>query len=126
MAERQPAEAAKYFREAASRARHRFRRSAQQTAGSSEGGSVAGIALARNLRMEGIAVSASGDLSSAELLLRGGLKELRGLGGDNNTLKEALVGEEGLVLSALGRVLSRQRWPLCYDGDSFDCKTWRA
>lgn len=90
----------------------------QHTAGISEGGSVAGIALARNLRMEGIAFSASGDLSSAELLLRGGLKELRGLGGDNITLKEMLVGEEGLMLSALGRVLSKQRWPVCHGGDS--------
>lgn len=76
--------------------------------------------------MEAIAFSASGDLSSAELLLKGGLKELRGLGGDNNTLKEVLVGEEGLVLSALGRVLSKQRWPLCHGGDSYDWITWRV
>ena len=108
LGEKQAAEAAKYFREAASRARRRC--NAQPRLGSEGNKGDARLALARNLRMEGVAVSASGDLAAAEMLLRGGLKEIRGLVDVTDSVGRAgVVGEESLMLSALGRVLGRQR-----------------
>lgn len=77
------------------------------------------MALARNLRMEGVAVAMAGDRSSAELLLRASLKELRVGGGDGGGrggrggVDRARGGaeaqeEEALALAALGSLLAQE------------------
>lgn len=71
------------------------------------------MALARNLRMEGVAVAMAGDRSSAELLLRAALRELRVGGGGSSGVCSAGGGgaaeeEEGLALAALGSLLAQE------------------
>lgn len=63
--------------------------------------------------MEGVAVAAAGDRSSAEMLLRGGLRELYGEGGDRAGMRgqgRAVQEkeEEGLMLVTLGRLLAQE------------------
>ncbi|CAN0412409.1 unnamed protein product, partial [Ectocarpus sp. 12 AP-2014] len=71
-------EAAKSFRDAASRARRRKDATGVEAG---EGAVAATVALARNLRLEGIAVAMAGDPPSAEMMLRAALKDLRVEGG---------------------------------------------
>lgn len=71
------------------------------------------MALTRNLRMEGIAVAMAGDRSSAELLLKAALREVRGGGGDGSGTGSAAGSgvskeEEGLALAALGSLLAQE------------------
>lgn len=71
------------------------------------------MALARNLRMEGVAVAMAGDRSSAELLLRAALREGRGKGGDASRAGSPAGGggvmeEEGMALAALGSLLAQE------------------
>eukprot|EP00752_Nemacystus_decipiens_P013903 g12341.t1 len=114
-------EAAEHFREAASRARRRKEAAGGQNksptttggGGGRNGGNEAVVALARNLRMEGVAVAMAGDRSSAELLLRAALKEVRGGGGASGSGVGSAAGggdskeEEGLALAALGSLLAQ-------------------
>ncbi|CAM9673778.1 unnamed protein product, partial [Hapterophycus canaliculatus] len=127
-------EAAEHFRDAAARARRRTvggvdsrgKTPSNSGDGSSKGGDSGGggvgnsmfatVALARNLRMEGIAVAMAGDRSSAEMLLRAALKELRAdVGGDGGKVggrgrrggRGAEEEEEGLALAALGSLLAQ-------------------
>lgn len=63
--------------------------------------------------MEGVAVAMAGDRSSAELLLRAALRELRGGGGDSSRVGGAggrggSQEEEGLALAALGSLLAQE------------------
>lgn len=62
--------------------------------------------LARNLRMEGVAVAKAGGGSSAEMLLKGALSELR-KGGGRDT-EGRMDEEEGLLLAALGGLLAHE------------------
>ncbi len=99
-------EAARRFRDAASRARR------GRDAGGGGGGEAI-VALARNLRMEGVAVAMAGDRSSAELLLRASLRELRVGDGDGGGVDLARGGgeareEEALALAALGSLLAQE------------------
>ncbi|CAM9855220.1 unnamed protein product [Scytosiphon promiscuus] len=120
-------EAAEHFRDAAARARRRAiagvdsrrgppSKSGDKSSKGSGGGSPpyapATVELARNLRLQGTAVAMAGDRSSAEMLLRASLKELRGErgvrgaergGGAEDTLEE----EQGLALAALGSLLAQ-------------------
>ncbi|CAM9612394.1 unnamed protein product [Ectocarpus sp. 12 AP-2014] len=100
-------EAAKSFRDAASRAR---RRKDAAGAEAGEGAVAATVALARNLRLEGIAVAMAGDPPSAEMMLRAALKELRveGDGGRVGGGGGGAVEEEGLTLAALGSLLAQR------------------
>ena len=112
-------EAAEHFRDEASRTRiledidqggasegQGDRTKGQRTAG---GGSVdAAVARARLSRMQAVGVAMAGDGSSAEILLRGGLQELRaglGVGGMSSEKEE----EEGLTQAALGSLLAQGR-----------------
>ncbi|CAM9780067.1 unnamed protein product [Ectocarpus sp. 4 AP-2014] len=99
-------EAAKNFRDAASRARRR-----KDAAGAEAGeGAVAAVVLSRNLRLEGIAVAMAGDPPSAEMLLRAALRELRVEGGGDRVGRGGggAVEEEGLTLAALGSLLAQR------------------
>lgn len=129
-------EAAKHFRDAAARARRTDSTSNTANTGTSNstrksvgenGKDVnkargntrtrrAEVALARNMRMEAVAMAAAGDPSSAEMLLKGGLRELRqgnrGVSGDGQegglTEDEGWANEEeGLMLAALGGLLAQ-------------------
>lgn len=93
-------EAAKHFREAAARARRRRLPGRDDDHGAT-------AALARNLRMEGIAVARAGDPSSAESLLRGGLSEVQG-GTDGKGGSGGSEEGEGMLLAALGGLFAQQ------------------
>eukprot|EP00904_Undaria_pinnatifida_P005497 jgi/Undpi1/2077/HiC_scaffold_12.g05463.m1 len=110
-------EAARYFREAASRARCRTdggRDGASKDHGSERGGRSttrerdrdAGMVIARNSRMEAVAVAMAGDRSSAEMLLRGVLRELQA-GREGGTRSSGGAEEEALTQAALGSLLSQ-------------------
>ncbi|CAN0296932.1 unnamed protein product [Ectocarpus fasciculatus] len=97
-------DAAKSFRDAASRARRR-----KDAAGArAREGTVATVALSRNLRLEGIAVAMAGDPPSAEMLLRAALRELRAEGGGGREGGGGALEEEGLTLAALGSLLAQR------------------
>ncbi|CBJ49219.1 expressed unknown protein [Ectocarpus siliculosus] len=100
-------EAAKSFRDAASRAR---RRKDAAGAEAGEGAVATTVALSRNLRLEGIAVAMAGDPPSAEMLLRTALRDLRvgGGGGRVDGGGGGAVEEEGLTLAALGSLLAQR------------------
>lgn len=110
-------EAARYFREAASRARCRTdggRDGASKDHGSERGGRSttrerdrdAGTVIARNSRMEAVAVAMAGDRSSAEMLLTGVLRELQA-GREGGTRSSGGAEEEALTQAALGSLLSQ-------------------
>eukprot|EP00903_Cladosiphon_okamuranus_P020524 g18841.t1 len=116
-------EAAQHFRDAASRARRRKEtadgHNKSPRTGGADGGSGGGdgvaVALARNLRMEGVAVAMAGDRPTAELLLRAALREVPrgGGGGDGSTTGSSAGGggaeeEKGFALAALGSLLAQE------------------
>ncbi|CAM9648333.1 unnamed protein product [Choristocarpus tenellus] len=97
--DRNPREAAKYFRESSSRARQAYTSCTSYTSTSSHDsprgpqGSRGGMdTLARALRMEALAVAASGDLDAAVNLLKGALNELPEGSGRGVALIHASLG----------------------------------